>query len=184
MKLLGSFIAMTALLAGGLTATAAGGAEPPGRCEETRARILCETQELREKVWSLQDEMGVERTPTTYADRDSESTEFRLWVRDLWKERLERVREQYDGGWGIINAAWPQEDEWDRVAQCETGGDWQWNSGTFQGALGFHYGAWDDWRLPGYPTEAYWASRYQQMRVAERIYNAYGMSAWGCGGAA
>jgi hypothetical protein len=128
--------------------------------------------------------MGLARTPTTYSDRASESEAYREWVRDQWRDRLRELKSIYDDGWGIINAEWPQVDEWERIAICETGGDWQWNSGTYQGGVGFFYGTWDQYRLPGYPSEAYWASKYQQMRVAEEVYDAHGIYAWGCGGAA
>jgi hypothetical protein len=81
-----------------------------------------------------------------------------------------------------VNEEWPRERNWDSVAQCETGQDWNWNSGTFQGALGFHWGAWDDFRPSHYPTEAYLASRAQQMIVADIIERAVGIGAWGCSG--
>jgi hypothetical protein len=83
-----------------------------------------------------------------------------------------------------IDAQWPQRDEWIRIGICETGLDWQWNSGTYQGALGFYYGTWDAYRPPNYPSEAYNAIPLQQMVVADRVEADVGITAWGCSGAA
>lgn len=67
-----------------------------------------------------------------------------------------------------------------RVARCETGIRWNWNSGTYQGAFGFWYGSWDAFRPRGFPSEAYEATPRQQYVVALRIYWRYGYGAWGC----
>jgi Transglycosylase-like domain len=76
-------------------------------------------------------------------------------------------------------------DKWQRIGACETGygkrpGDWKWNSGTYQGAFGFHKDSWDRFRPKGYPSEAYLATPWQQYRVALRIYARYGFTGWGC----
>jgi len=73
---------------------------------------------------------------------------------------------------------------WQNLAACETGTDppnWAHNSGTYQGAFGFYYVSWDSFKLPGYPSEAYLATPWQQWRVAKRIAQRYGMAEpWGC----
>jgi hypothetical protein len=75
---------------------------------------------------------------------------------------------------------------WQRIAHCESGTrpprdpNWKHNSGTFQGAFGFHYGSWDDFRPRGYPSEAYNATPWQQYRVALRIHARYRFTGWGC----
>jgi Transglycosylase-like domain len=72
---------------------------------------------------------------------------------------------------------------WWRIGICESGQNppnWRHNSGTFQGALGFYHGSWDAFRPPGYPSEAYLATPWQQVQVAERIRARYGYSGWGC----
>jgi hypothetical protein len=73
--------------------------------------------------------------------------------------------------------------KWQRIARCETGINWRWNSGTYQGAFGFYYGTWDNFRPSRYPSEAYLANPRQQYTVALRVYARYGYGAWGCGGA-
>ena len=80
-------------------------------------------------------------------------------------------------------------DKWRRIGTCETGLDWHWNSGTYQGAFGFYWGTWDAYKPRGYPDEAYQATPRQQMNVAINVrdgangHPANGYGAWGCGGA-
>lgn len=75
---------------------------------------------------------------------------------------------------------------WQRVAHCEGGTrppqtpNWKHNSGTYQGAFGFHYGSWDRFNTFGYPSEAYLATPWQQYRVALAIHARYGFTGWGC----
>jgi hypothetical protein len=69
---------------------------------------------------------------------------------------------------------------WDRLAQCESGGNWSANTGNgYSGGLQFSDST---WQAMGGPTEEAWAaSREQQIAVAERLYDAVGWSAWpGC----
>jgi len=74
---------------------------------------------------------------------------------------------------------------WQNLAECESGSDppnWQHDSGTYQGAFGFYTGTWDQYRLDGYPREAYQATPWQQWRVALRVARATGgiRFPWGC----
>ena len=80
-------------------------------------------------------------------------------------------------------------DKWQRVGACETGygrrpGQWTWNSGTYQGAFGFHYDSWDQFKpVAWWPREAYLATPWQQYQTALAIHRRYGFSGWGCRGA-
>jgi hypothetical protein len=74
----------------------------------------------------------------------------------------------------------PHYAQWLVIARCETGSNWQHNSGTYQGGLGFYRGSWDAFNTFGFPAEAYLATPEQQMVVAEAIWRAYGFSGWGC----
>ena len=72
---------------------------------------------------------------------------------------------------------------WDRLAECESGGNWSANTGNgYSGGLQFSNST---WRAMGGPTEEDWAaSREQQIAVAMRLYDAVGWSAWpGCAAA-
>jgi hypothetical protein len=73
--------------------------------------------------------------------------------------------------------------EWWWIARCESGSNppnWRHNSGTYQGGLGFYRGSWDQFKPAGYPAEAYQATPWQQVVVAERIRARYGYTGWGC----
>lgn len=83
-----------------------------------------------------------------------------------------------------VDAAWPDVAAWKRVGVCETGLTWTWNSGAYQGALGFAVSTWDGWNDFGFPSEAYLATPGQQMYVADHLYSDYGLTGWGCRGAA
>ncbi len=71
---------------------------------------------------------------------------------------------------------------WDRLAQCETGGNWATNSVPgFSGGLGFANSSWDAFGGRQFTAYAWQASRDQQIVVAERILAAVGWRAWpGC----
>lgn len=67
---------------------------------------------------------------------------------------------------------------WDRLAQCESGGNWASSVGLYEGGLQFHPTTWDRNKPSGYPDAAYQASREQQIHVAERVLARQGWGAW------
>ena len=72
---------------------------------------------------------------------------------------------------------------WDRVAQCETGGNWSHPtvSGGFSGGLMFYSGTWNAMGGQAYAPTAAGATREQQIDIAERILASSGWGAWpGC----
>jgi len=75
---------------------------------------------------------------------------------------------------GTANAA--PDSAWDRLAQCEAGGNWNINTGNgFSGGLQFTPGT---WRAFGGTGAAWQASRETQIAVAERVLAAQGWGAW------
>ncbi len=65
---------------------------------------------------------------------------------------------------------------WDKVAQCESGGDWATSTGNgFHGGLQFTASTWRSFGGSGMPHQA---SRTQQIAVAERVLAAQGWKAW------
>jgi LysM repeat protein len=65
---------------------------------------------------------------------------------------------------------------WDRLAQCESGGNWGINTGNgYAGGLQFSAGT---WRANGGSGSANNASRAEQIRVAERVRASQGWGAW------
>lgn len=75
---------------------------------------------------------------------------------------------------------------WIRLAQCEGGTrgepNWKHNSGTYQGAFGFHYTTWDQYKpFPWWPKEAFQATPWQQYQTALRVAARWGIAEpWGC----
>ncbi|WP_033218740.1 transglycosylase family protein [Kitasatospora phosalacinea] len=70
-------------------------------------------------------------------------------------------------------------DTWDRVAQCESGGDWNINTGNgFYGGLQFTSSTWRAFGGGQYAARADQASRSQQIAVAERVLASQGPGAW------
>jgi LysM repeat protein len=68
---------------------------------------------------------------------------------------------------------------WDRLAQCESGGNWSINTGNgFYGGLQFDYGTWLSNGGGAYAPRADLASRDQQISVAERLRAARGFAPW------
>ncbi|MFK0190383.1 transglycosylase family protein [Kitasatospora sp. NPDC090308] len=70
-------------------------------------------------------------------------------------------------------------DTWDRVAQCESGGNWGINTGNgFFGGLQFTSSTWRAYGGGQYAARADQASRSQQIAVAERVLASQGPGAW------
>lgn len=65
---------------------------------------------------------------------------------------------------------------WDRLAECESGGNWATNTGNgYYGGLQFNLQTWQSNGGSGYPHEN---SREEQIRVAERLRANRGYSPW------
>ncbi|PZH08127.1 transglycosylase [Streptomyces sp. NTH33] len=68
---------------------------------------------------------------------------------------------------------------WDRIAQCESGGNWHINTGNgYYGGLQFAAGTWRAYGGTAYAPTADRASRAQQIAVATRVQQAQGWGAW------
>jgi hypothetical protein len=75
---------------------------------------------------------------------------------------------------------------WDRIAQCESTGDWHAKTGNgFQGGLQFTPSTWRAYGGQKFAASADRASREQQIAVAKRIQADQGWNAWpNCSGKA
>lgn len=69
---------------------------------------------------------------------------------------------------------------WDRIAACETQGNWSMRGPSFSGGVGFSNAAWSSWGGAEFAPNAGQATREQQIVVAERIRSSVGLGAWGC----
>ena len=69
--------------------------------------------------------------------------------------------------------------EWDKVARCESGGNWAINTGNgYQGGLQFSPSTWSAHGGGEYAPAANMASKDQQIAVAERVLASQGRGAW------
>ena len=74
---------------------------------------------------------------------------------------------------------------WDRIAQCESGGNWSINTGNgYYGGLQFATASWLANGGDDFAPRADLASRAEQITVANRYYAKAGLSPWGCAHAA
>lgn len=68
---------------------------------------------------------------------------------------------------------------WDRIAQCESGGNWHINTGNgYYGGLQFSAGTWRAYGGSAYAATADQASRSAQIAVATKVQHAQGWGAW------
>ncbi|MFC5675757.1 ubiquitin-like domain-containing protein [Aeromicrobium endophyticum] len=75
----------------------------------------------------------------------------------------------------------PPDSVWDKIAQCESGGNWKINSGNgYYGGLQFSAATWKSVGGPGLPHEN---SREVQIKYAKILQARSGWGQWGCAGA-
>lgn len=68
---------------------------------------------------------------------------------------------------------------WDKVADCESGGNWSINTGNgYYGGLQFSSSTWNAFGGQSYASTADKASRVQQIKVAKRVLEKQGPGAW------
>jgi resuscitation-promoting factor RpfB len=84
------------------------------------------------------------------------------------------------GGGSTVNGAM-----WDRIAECESGGNWSINTGNgYYGGLQFDRQTWQGAGGGQYAPTANLASRTQQIAIANKVYADRGLQPWQCGHAA
>ncbi len=68
---------------------------------------------------------------------------------------------------------------WNRLAQCESGGNWHINTGNgFYGGVQFTSGTWRAYGGGKFASRADLASRAEQIVIAERVLKGQGWGAW------
>ncbi|MFE4371177.1 transglycosylase family protein [Streptomyces sp. NPDC056835] len=84
---------------------------------------------------------------------------------------------------GATSASAATAAEWDKVAQCESGGNWSINTDNgFYGGLQFTPSTWAAYGGTAYAARADQASKSQQIAVAEKVLAGQGKGAWpNCG---
>jgi hypothetical protein len=119
--------------------------------------------------------------------------ETQLWVNSFrpQPERIDRPTARRVARYAnavVVNAlrrmvAIPYEANWDRVAECESGGNWSINTGNgYYGGVQFDYGTWLGAGGGVYAQRADLASKREQIVIAERVRADRGLSPWpSCG---
>ncbi len=69
--------------------------------------------------------------------------------------------------------------QWDELARCENAGHWH-VVDRYGGGLGIYIGTWHAFGGDEFASNPGYATKEQQITVAERIYTRYGLSGWGC----
>ncbi|MCO4238517.1 MULTISPECIES: resuscitation-promoting factor [unclassified Pseudarthrobacter] len=86
---------------------------------------------------------------------------------------------------GASAPAMMNEAMWDKIAQCESTGNWSINSGNgYYGGLQFDIRTWIGSGGGAYAPNASLATKAQQIDIANRVYAQRGLQPWGCGWAA
>jgi nucleoid-associated protein YgaU len=68
---------------------------------------------------------------------------------------------------------------WDKVAQCESGGNWKINTGNgFYGGVQFAAGTWKAYGGKTYASQAHLATKAEQIAIARRVLAGQGPGAW------
>ncbi|MGH3478917.1 MAG: transglycosylase family protein [Pseudonocardiaceae bacterium] len=70
-------------------------------------------------------------------------------------------------------------DQWDRLAECESSGNWRANTGNgYYGGLQFSRRTWKAFGGGSYAGTANNATRTQQIAIAEKVLRTQGWKAW------
>jgi uncharacterized protein YabE (DUF348 family) len=86
---------------------------------------------------------------------------------------------------GAAAPAMMNEAMWDKIAQCEAGGNWAINTGNgYYGGLQFDIRTWIGSGGGAYAPNASLATKAQQIDIANKVYAQRGLQPWGCGWAA
>ncbi|MET8474565.1 transglycosylase family protein [Streptomyces sp. NPDC006422] len=77
--------------------------------------------------------------------------------------------------YACAKSGWP----WSCLAECESGGDWDENTGNgYYGGLQFHQPTWEEHGGLKYAPRADLATREEQIAVAEEVLRTQGWEAW------
>ncbi|MFF7198090.1 transglycosylase family protein [Streptomyces sp. NPDC008079] len=80
---------------------------------------------------------------------------------------------------GLSSAHAAAESTWDKVANCESSGNWQINTGNgYYGGLQFASSTWKSFGGTAYAPRADLATKNQQIAVAEKVLHSQGPGAW------
>lgn len=93
------------------------------------------------------------------------STAAQIAAHEAWHAEQEAAAEAARKAAAVRSV--PSGSVWDRLAQCESGGRWDLNVGTYDGGLQFHPNTWIAAGGRKYAEYAWQATREQQIAIAE-----------------
>ncbi len=126
-------------------------------------------RQLRNRVWYLQDQRHAHRAQTRFLERDVHKLTRLRRLKVYWW-RLARRNERLTAAYTAAQTPSVAYGGWDRVAACESGGNWATNTGNgFYGGLQFTIGTWLSGGGGRYATRADLATREQQIAVASGL---------------
>ncbi|HSN37539.1 MAG TPA: ubiquitin-like domain-containing protein [Arthrobacter sp.] len=101
------------------------------------------------------------------------------------KEKPKPAAQAAEANTGAGAPAMMNEAMWDKIAQCESTGNWSINNGNgYYGGLQFDIRTWLGSGGGAYAPNASLATKAQQIDIANRVYAQRGLQPWGCGWAA
>ncbi len=130
--------------------------------------------QFRQRTWHYQDLRNARRSDTRFDERDTHALPRLHRLGRYWWRLTVRARRAYLAYQRQL-APTVGYTGWDRVAECESGGNWSTNTGNgFTGGLQFMTSTWLANGGGQYAPAAYLATREQQIEIASRL----SLSAW------
>ena len=140
--------------------------EPEPEVEETPSAQKTQKTEKRES--DTKSNRSSERSFTEDSDSSSES-----------KSESKSESESDSGNTGASAPAAASGGVWDRLAQCESGGNWSINTGNgYYGGIQFNQQTWAAYGGTKYASRADLATREQQIDIAKKVQANQGWGAW------
>ena len=160
-------LALCALVLVGL-APATASATVRGDGGRDAASVIRSINSLRWQANTARKEAGLKPHPGSTDYRSLESIAALVEIETLWTRRALLARKLT-----------PRPDSvWVALAECESGGNWAFNQGTYDGGLQFHPRTWRDYRLRSFPRSAWKARPMEQILVGYRVLADQGWDAW------
>jgi uncharacterized protein YabE (DUF348 family) len=124
-----------------------------------------------EEVVVTKGEKGLTREKVTLVMADGKVRERIVHSSEVVKKPVNQVESHG-------TSTTPPDSVWDKIAQCESGGNWSINTGNgYYGGLQFSAATWRSVGGPGLPHEN---SRETQIKYAEILQSRAGWGQWGC----
>jgi len=141
--------------------------------DSARAEVAEMTETVATIERRLQAELSDQQRQVGAIENDLEAQRLAAAER-----RAERLQEQIEQVVEPPTPPAPSGDvDWDAIAQCESGQQWDLDS-TYDGGLQFHPDTWLGYGGGAYARYAWQATREQQIAIAEKVLDGQGPGAW------